>query len=79
MWLTVLITLVLVVVVFGFVLEPILRGRADRTELDSVSIPDTLDAVELDEGEPAAGIRSEALAPPKGEYATEAGRAEPGS
>jgi hypothetical protein len=80
MWLTVLITIVLVVVVFGFVLEPIIRGRSDHVEPDAVAIPDALDAVALEEVGDLPSPRSEPPSDaPRAEYATEVGRVEPGS
>jgi hypothetical protein len=80
MWLTILITVVLVVVVFGFVLEPIIRGRPDHVEPDAIAIPDALDAVELSDGGVAQPVRSEPHKDaPQPEYATEVGQAEPGS
>jgi hypothetical protein len=45
MWLTLIVTILLTVAVFGFVLEPIIRGRPDRTRPDSVAVPDGVDAV----------------------------------
>lgn len=37
----------LIVVVFGFVLEPIIRAKRDRVEVDTVVIPDLPDFVAL--------------------------------
>lgn len=80
MWLTILVTVVLVVVVFGFVLEPIIRGRSDHVAPDAVAIPDTVDAVELSPATTTPLTRSEPIQEaPQPEYATEVGRAEPGS
>ena len=80
MWLTILVTVVLVIVVFGFVLEPIIRGRSDHVEPDAIAIPDALHAVELsDETSPASRRSEPPKEAPQPEYATEAGQAEPGS
>lgn len=80
MWITALVIVVLVVVVFGFVLEPIMRGRSDHVEPDAVAIPDAVDAVELSPAATTPLTLSEPMPDaPQPEYATEVGRAEPGS
>lgn len=56
---------VLAVVVFAFVLEPVVRARADRTVIDTVALPDhdaPLDddeALEPDEDVPSAAIEGD--------------------
>lgn len=43
----------LIIVVFGFVLEPIIRARRDHVEVDTVIIPDLPDFVAMTEDDPA--------------------------
>ena len=40
---------VLAVIIFGFVLEPVLRARGDRVVLDAAVLPEHDDALALDE------------------------------
>lgn len=47
MTLAIALMVLLIVVVFGFVLEPIIRARRDRVEVDTVVIPDLPDFVAL--------------------------------
>ena len=52
---------VLAAVIFAFVLEPILRARADRVELDSVALEPLADAATGDETLTLRGIRKRVL------------------
>ncbi|HEX5167330.1 MAG TPA: hypothetical protein VFV93_18120 [Thermomicrobiales bacterium] len=53
---------VLAVVVFAFVLEPVVRARGDRTVIDTVALPEheapleDVEALEPDADEPTAAI-----------------------
>lgn len=42
MTVSVLVMILLIVVVFGFVLEPVIRGRRDRVEIDAAELPEPL-------------------------------------
>ena len=81
MWLALVVTILLIITVFGFVLEPIVRGRSDRTMVDSVAVPDGVDALgdsgPDDDAEP--GDSDERGAQQDEALAAEAGRAEHGS
>ena len=81
MWLALVVTILLIIAVFGFVLEPIVRGRSDRTVVDSVAVPDGVDALgDSDPDDDAEhGDSGEQGAEQHGALATEAGRAEHGS
>lgn len=48
---TLALLLIILLVVFGFVLEPILRARRDQVTIDSASLPERLPDFLLDEDE----------------------------
>lgn len=49
----------LIIVVFGFVLEPIIRARRDHVEVDTVIVPDLPDFVAMTEEVPAEDEESD--------------------
>lgn len=42
MTVSILVMILLIIVVFGFVLEPVIRGRRDRVEIDAAELPEPL-------------------------------------
>ncbi|MEX1158384.1 MAG: hypothetical protein WEC79_05580 [Thermomicrobiales bacterium] len=48
---------VLAVVIFAFVLEPVLRARGDRVVLDAAALPEHHDGLTIDEADVAAPER----------------------